>query len=1147
MLMNKFFTEPEYFTGPINHKKVMKNENGQSFYVRPLINEIINELISCAIGETQDSHLNSGFSNDKFDEKLFKIPDLNAYGFSAKKQSDIRVFYSNIRGFSSKKEVLDKIIYHIDSDVIILNETHLSLESKPYLNCFRTFHRNRQSREKGGIAILVNNKIARNCTVIYEGEQENESLAILLNDCSPPLVIATMYGVQNNTFGVFTPQTNFKEFFGQIHLWRKNGYDVLVAADMNQALGRTNIPGNDELETSTGRLVNQRIIDYGLYVCNNMVANPCTHVDLKSKLERCLDVVLTSNKERVSHFYIDHNMDITPFNIRYKGGKMTKIPSDHRSILLDYNVGVNLDQLKPVIKQVKWQYNKIDDYKYEINTDLGFEHIIALAEHAPTVDIMVHRVEKFIRKSKYISYKKRRYSREHLEEFNCEDTWRLRIDELIKIEEEMEEEKETNKVFKTKILLENRNKSDAVSSVKNEETGEILEDIDEIFDYILLFNEENMKKNEVSDEIKYIQDLKKKFVDSVLSEKDNFPQKIPWDIYVKAVKRVMKQRKGVFRDFIKSGSRFKVAVYFILNRVYEEELIPSGFYEATLTKIFKKRGSKSNLKDHRFIHNRSWASKLIEKCLVLMIQEDLDRSTPPSQIGGIRDHSTCEHILTLTSLMRVNEFLKKPTLLTLIDVQKCFDACRSSDIFYDIAKSGADPKTLSVLMKLNEKIIIRLNDDPKEDRTAVIDETLGQGQGLACKGIGLTMGLSVDEAIPDDNNDKVGDTVVPPQTFMDDAALANKDAEAARDNGIRITNALELISLRANSKKSVIVVSGTNKDQVKSIKCDLNDNPVKIHNAPINCVEVSDYLGFAIHEDGLKCSVNKAVKDRVKRGWGRVASIQNIMKSPAILQFGWLRCGVTLTQAVIPAVLTYGAEAWLCVPKYVINNLELAYKQMIYSIFGFGEKTKFSAVLLELGLMRIKHIVARMQISYMSSVVWERVGSTVHNVVMEEFNLLGEKSALAEVDKLAISYGFQKVSECHIDKKVLKKAVKSVSDNENWYDCFISPIITTRPHLRVKDKSHFRWSKLKAKALLAFRVGALKFKYNWRIYNVKRGIGINCLHPLCNENDTLFHVQRCKFYRTIWKDKYNDSEESLAEYLLKLNTERINTYRMPII
>ena len=70
--------------------------------------------------------------------------------------------------------------------------------------------------------------------------------------------------------------------------------------------------------------------------------------------------------------------------------------------------------------------------------------------------------------------------------------------------------------------------------------------------------------------------------------------------------------------------------------------------------------------------------------------------------------------------------------------------------------------------------------------------------------------------------------------------------------------------------------------------------------------------------------------------------------------------------------------------------------------------------MLELGLMKMKHVVARAQISYMSEVVWDLEDSTLNKVILQEFELLGEKSSLAIVDKLAQDYGFEKVSVVRI-------------------------------------------------------------------------------------------------------------------------------------
>ena len=149
---------------------------------------------------------------------------------------------------------------------------------------------------------------------------------------------------------------------------------------------------------------------------------------------------------------------------------------------------------------------------------------------------------------------------------------------------------------------------------------------------------------------------------------------------------------------------------------------------------------------------------------------------------------------------------------------------------------------------------------------------------------------------------------------------------------------------------------------------------------------------------------------------------------------------------------------------------------MIYSIFGFGEKTKYSAVMLELGLLKMKHVVVRFQIAFMSEVLWDLEDSTLNKVILQEFELLGEKSSLAIVDKLAQDYGFEKVSTVRIDKKVLNRQIRLANNQENWFDCYQSSSIPVRHFFRIYDKSHFAWEKLKAKAILAYRCGALKFK-----------------------------------------------------------------------
>ena len=72
-----------------------------------------------------------------------------------------------------------------------------------------------------------------------------------------------------------------------------------------------------------------------------------------------------------------------------------------------------------------------------------------------------------------------------------------------------------------------------------------------------------------------IQNLKEKVVIETLNEKDDCPEEIPWDIYIATARKVLAQNKHMFCGYIKSGPKFKVGVYYILNRIYKEKVSQS--------------------------------------------------------------------------------------------------------------------------------------------------------------------------------------------------------------------------------------------------------------------------------------------------------------------------------------------------------------------------------------------------------------------------------------------------------------------------------------------------------------------------------------------------------------------------------------------
>ena len=151
---------------------------------------------------------------------------------------------------------------------------------------FRIFHRHREGREKGGVAILIKETIALNAVLVWQGVGENEVLSVMFPTLSPKLVVTASYGIQANTYGPAMQESNLREILGKLAGWLEDGYRCLWAGDVNLLLGAEHIPGNDPVVSSAGKILNDFITRYDLSIANKMSVDPTTHKDLRSGKKR---------------------------------------------------------------------------------------------------------------------------------------------------------------------------------------------------------------------------------------------------------------------------------------------------------------------------------------------------------------------------------------------------------------------------------------------------------------------------------------------------------------------------------------------------------------------------------------------------------------------------------------------------------------------------------------------------------------------------------------------------------------------------------------------------------------------------------------------------------------------------------------------
>ena len=82
------------------------------------------------------------------------------------------------------------------------------------------------------------------------------------------------------------------------------------------------------------------------------------------------------------------------------------------------------------------------------------------------------------------------------------------------------------------------------------------------------------------------------------------------------------------------------------------------------------------------------------------------------------------------------------------------------------------------------------------------------------------------DAIPSENSAKIGVFEVHPLNYGDDVLLSNKDTDAARDNGGKMSDASEVIAVEANSKKSAVMVVGGDDIITREMREDLQNNAI---------------------------------------------------------------------------------------------------------------------------------------------------------------------------------------------------------------------------------------------------------------------------------------------------------------------------------
>ena len=168
----------------------------------------------------------------------------------------------------------------------------------------------------------------------------------------------------------------------------------------------------------------------------------------------------------------------------------------------------------------------------------------------------------------------------------------------------------------------------------------------------------------------------------------------------------------------------------IMQASWRTEIIVDIWNHGVITSLWKGKGDREDLKNHRGITVSSTIGNIMEGIIDTRMSALMNFTQ--SQAGGQRGSSTCDHLFLLRSMMQIAIHDKTNLFLTFYDVAKAFDRADVENMLYIAWQSGVRGKLWRLLknMSTNLTAVVKTRYGP----TRVIERENGGRQGSRLTG-----------------------------------------------------------------------------------------------------------------------------------------------------------------------------------------------------------------------------------------------------------------------------------------------------------------------------------------------------------------------------------------------------------------------------
>lgn len=1036
----------------------------------------------------------------------------------------------NVRGINSKLEILINILHMLCIDILTIQETHVNGSSKIKIPGYYVFQQNRPKRgSKGGVAIAVREILKDQAVLIHESSQ-CEFIAVKLCNMRPNVCILNYYAKQENVTPPNVIHEHLSEVFGLATRLTDEGHAVYTIADWNIGIGNLVLSDNCPTITRGGKVFNDLMLANPEFELLNSRyhGSSVTHIDASGGKGKCLDMVIANAAAAgsVTGFIVDETKLATPYRYFHKTG--TRRYTDHLALIWEAEWQEKYQDVSD--KYTLWNFSKkLGDGKFAYTLERGVNGLImALNTEKDDINNLIKRVLSDKENAMHRGYGKRLVEAakwKHLEDE------RIELYRLEEIEKAVNKARETSKSARVPLHIFQMRKShtlaergEVISSVIHPETGRVVETKAEIDQAIRRHNEINLDQYDDQPEpYKEHMRFKLEYIEMAkLQDENERASTLQFEDFLDCLKMLVGKNKNCYSEMKKWGPKYTIFIYWLMKRIYESEEIPDLFLKTSLQALYKNKGSRKDLGNYRFLHLKDGLAKMFEALVMMKCKKDMWDDFPESQIGGLPNSRTTEHLYVIVTLMAMcewkAEWSPKGVVIIFKDVRKAFDRCSAIHTVYSAAKAGVSGRPLRILEKLNKRTVFEVVGD--DSKTEFVREWAGaQGTIFTATACSKAMPEPMHDLIKaweTDTGMELGVRLGPDKVmvseadFVDDESALCNSAEAARVKGNLITRASEHLNVKVHPQKTKILVVGEKRWKEETLK-DLETNPVMIAGEKVEMSDSERYLGMMINENGLKATVEQQMKFRISECNAKISQIMILLEKPTMLSFGYLAGLRTLFDSVMSATALYSSSCWAGMTAKDYEWIDKEQKRLLFTMLRINSKTTVKHVLHELGLIQWSWLVKKEKISLVSFLCQGKEGQA-SRVCLSEAKANLKKGLVFEARKIASEVGLPDPTTVLISAETASEAITTAARTELWESVMSSKWV----HVMVRSTRYkpdyyiyeTEWSGYQQKLWMAYRLGILLFKrrYAGRFNNVE------CIWDQCSNDDTLEHSLVCPYY-----------------------------------